>query len=233
MTARGVYRELLDAQWDMGTLPAEPTDLQRVIGATSQEWTEGWGRCASKFEPVSGGLRNPRLEEHRADSLKRREARVEAARKTNAGRQAKRDGDRDGDRDGGRAQTVTVTDTSTATSSTPASPSAEAPIPFKKAASGQSTPSKARRARRPADFILTPDLRGYIDGQLPQADHDQLFDKFCEQADAKGWEYVDWPKAFQTYCRNAKPDSGHFSAGNYPRRQLIDSLDPTAHLVMR
>lgn len=96
-------------------------------------------------------------------------------------------------------------------------------------------PTKPRKTRRPSDFTLTPELLGYITTHLPAADPQQLFAKFCEQADAKGWEYVDWPKALQTYVRNAKPDSGHFSAGQYPRRSLTEpSSGPDfGHLGMR
>lgn len=100
---------------------------------------------------------------------------------------------------------------------------------YKTAASGR--PAKVRKGRRPADFTLSPNLRGYVEQQLPQADADQFFTQFCDQADAKGWEYVDWAKAFQTYCRNAKPDSGHFAAGQYPKKSA-QPLNPHAHLRM-
>lgn len=78
--------------------------------------------------------------------------------------------------------------------------------------------AKAAKTRLPDDFCLTPALTEYAKGQLPDSDPAALMAKFCEQARAKGWEYVDWRAAFQTYCRNARADSGHFSAGQYPRR---------------
>lgn len=85
---------------------------------------------------------------------------------------------------------------------------------------------KASRKRKPAatplpdDFALSPDLREYATAQLPDGDVDALFAKFADQARAKGWTYADWRAAFQTYCRNARKDSGHWSAGQYPRRSL-------------
>lgn len=85
-------------------------------------------------------------------------------------------------------------------------------------------PAKPRAVRLPQGFALSPDLSVYASEKLPDCDPVQLFAKFCEQAQAKGWEYVDWRAAFQTYCRNARADSGHFSAGQYPRKGSNDSL---------
>lgn len=79
-------------------------------------------------------------------------------------------------------------------------------------------PSKPRKTRLPADLSLDDSLTQYVTTALPDADPRLLFDQFASQAKAKGWEYVDWRSAFQTYARNAKPGSGHFSAGVYPRR---------------
>jgi uncharacterized protein YdaU (DUF1376 family) len=68
ITAKGVYRELLDAQWDMGDLPANPDELRETIGATPDEWEIGWKKCESKFPVRRGGRRNWRLEAHRVKS---------------------------------------------------------------------------------------------------------------------------------------------------------------------
>lgn len=84
VTAKGVYRELLDAQWELGVLPDDPAALRRLIGASEQEWSEGWRHCAAKFEVCDGGLRNRRLEDHRAESTRLRDRRAEGARRTNA-----------------------------------------------------------------------------------------------------------------------------------------------------
>jgi uncharacterized protein YdaU (DUF1376 family) len=81
LTARGVYRELLDAQWDMGDLPTDPEELRQMIGATPDEWEIGWKRCEPKFPVRRTCRRNWRLEEHRSRSEHISNTRSEAGRK--------------------------------------------------------------------------------------------------------------------------------------------------------
>src|SRR5215475_11830593 len=70
VTARGVYRELLDAQWDRGALPADPNELRRLIGATPTEW-RAWSQHVEAKFPLGddGQRRNARLEQHRQHAL--------------------------------------------------------------------------------------------------------------------------------------------------------------------
>jgi uncharacterized protein YdaU (DUF1376 family) len=82
VTAKGVYRELLDSQWALGVLPDDPEKLRQLIGATESEWADGWARCAEKFARVIGGLQNDTLELHRAESVRLRERRRIGAEKT-------------------------------------------------------------------------------------------------------------------------------------------------------
>jgi uncharacterized protein YdaU (DUF1376 family) len=71
VTARGIYRELLDCQWEIGGLPVDPVALQRLIGATNSEW-KAWPLVESKFPKGDDGLRrNPTLERHRERSIDR------------------------------------------------------------------------------------------------------------------------------------------------------------------
>lgn len=66
VTARGGYRELLDAQWDQGGVPVEPDEMRTLIGATRAEWKEIWPRVEPKFPVESDGKRrNQRLERER------------------------------------------------------------------------------------------------------------------------------------------------------------------------
>lgn len=81
VTAKGVYRELLDAQWDMGDLPLDPEDLRQTIGATSEEWDIGWKKCESKFPVRRASRRNWRLEAHRLKSEQIANMRSEVGRK--------------------------------------------------------------------------------------------------------------------------------------------------------
>lgn len=66
LVARGAYRELLDAQWDMSTLPEDPRELRLIVAATPKEWSTCWPLLESKL-PIflDGRRRNPRLETHR------------------------------------------------------------------------------------------------------------------------------------------------------------------------
>jgi uncharacterized protein YdaU (DUF1376 family) len=85
LVARAVYRELLDAQWDIGgcepgILPDEPDQLRQLARATEAEWAGAWRFVARKFPRVKGGRQNPRLEEHRQAAV------LEFEKKSNAGK---------------------------------------------------------------------------------------------------------------------------------------------------
>lgn len=87
VTARGVFRELFDCQWEMGGLPIDPADLQKLIGATNAEWRHAWPRVEREFPINPDGLRrNAGLEQDRARSLDLRERNRAGALKTNAKR---------------------------------------------------------------------------------------------------------------------------------------------------
>ena len=77
---------------------------------------------------------------------------------------------------------------------------------------------KPRKAGLPPDFKLTQSLAAYVTATIPDADPASMFADFCDKAASKGWMYADWDRAFQTFVRGAKPGSGHFSAGVYPKK---------------
>jgi uncharacterized protein YdaU (DUF1376 family) len=84
LIARAVYRELLDAQWDMGgLLPADEEQLREIARATPAEWRTAWKHVVPKFPEVDGGRRNARLEQHREKSHAEYKARALGAEKTN------------------------------------------------------------------------------------------------------------------------------------------------------
>jgi uncharacterized protein YdaU (DUF1376 family) len=71
LTARGIYRELLDAQWEIGGLPFNPAELQRLVNATNAEWKH-WPTVEPKFPAGGDGLRwNAKLERLREHSIER------------------------------------------------------------------------------------------------------------------------------------------------------------------
>lgn len=88
LAARAIYRELLDAQWDVGgagagVLPDDEAVLRRMVDATPTEWRAAWPLVAPKFPRVPGGRQNPRLEEHRAAAVREFEGRQRGAASTN------------------------------------------------------------------------------------------------------------------------------------------------------
>lgn len=86
MVEVGVYRSLLDAQWDLGSLPIDETALRKVISSDVKEFKKGWKKCADKF-PIHGPCRlNMKLEKHRQEAIRLRDLRADGAAKTNAKR---------------------------------------------------------------------------------------------------------------------------------------------------
>jgi uncharacterized protein YdaU (DUF1376 family) len=93
LSARAIYRELLDAQWDMGgsspgTLPTDEAQLRKIAAATTSEWRAAWPYVEPKFPVVNGRRRNERLEQHRAAAVKAFRGRSENAKAVNARRRS-------------------------------------------------------------------------------------------------------------------------------------------------
>jgi uncharacterized protein YdaU (DUF1376 family) len=91
LVARGIYLELLFAQWDnggtnVGTLPEDEEALRMIAGATPTEWKAAWRFAEPKFPKVPGGRRNARLEAHRKSAVEEFTKRRKGAMKTNAKR---------------------------------------------------------------------------------------------------------------------------------------------------
>jgi len=90
LIARGAYRELLDSQWDMGSLSADQLDLRALVGCTPAEWRIAWPLIEPKFPiDADGRRRNPRLESHRAKALQTLLRQRDGAAATNATRWGK------------------------------------------------------------------------------------------------------------------------------------------------
>jgi uncharacterized protein YdaU (DUF1376 family) len=68
-----LYRCLLDAQWLTGPLPTDPVRLARIAKCDQPTFDEAWPAVRTKFSDVSGCLVNERLEEHRAEAMRRKE----------------------------------------------------------------------------------------------------------------------------------------------------------------
>lgn len=83
VTARGVYRALLDRQWEDGEIPTDPNLARRSIGAREDEWSE-WIEFHDTCFPEcpDGSRRNPVLAEQRDKSL----GQIETSRKASLSR---------------------------------------------------------------------------------------------------------------------------------------------------
>jgi hypothetical protein len=76
---------------------------------------------------------------------------------------------------------------------------------------------KKPKTALPDGFALDGELREYAETHLPQVDVAALFESFCGKARAKSWVYADWRQAWQEFCRNCAPNSGHWAQGQYPK----------------
>jgi len=85
---RGLYRELLDAQWDRETLPASLSELRVLVAVTTAEWKQAWPRIAHHFPRVIGGRKNARLATLKLEQEALRERRRSGAAHTNRKRWA-------------------------------------------------------------------------------------------------------------------------------------------------
>jgi uncharacterized protein YdaU (DUF1376 family) len=95
LIARAVYRELLDAAWDLGgALPVDEAALRDIARASPAEWRIAWPLVERKFPIVDGGRRNARLEQHREVAMREYLGRSEGAKAANR----KRWGDRSANR---------------------------------------------------------------------------------------------------------------------------------------
>jgi hypothetical protein len=65
LVARGVARELLDAQWDRDKLPVDVEELRQMIGATRAEWRVAWPVIETMFPAGADGRLNPMLDAQR------------------------------------------------------------------------------------------------------------------------------------------------------------------------
>jgi len=66
LAARGAYIDLLAFAWQsqpFATLPNDPAQLRRLVGADSVEWADIWPQIGECFEVEDGRLVNRRLQD--------------------------------------------------------------------------------------------------------------------------------------------------------------------------
>ena len=149
---RGHYLTLLMIQWDRGSLPAQPSDLERLSPGVA----ECWPVLACKFPTCEDGTRkNAKLEEHRCRCVEIREKRSQAAKSAASGRwsgDASRIANASQTHSKRIAKVCHPTSTSTSTSDTQSPATAE---DFQPAAPvvATSDPPKRRNRSQPKDAI--------------------------------------------------------------------------------
>ncbi len=96
---RGLYRELLDHQWNDGSLPNDEQQLQRLGNATPAEWKRSWPVVRQKFvERDDGRLVNARLERVRQQQTEKAAERSDQASRAAQARWSEREATRNGRR---------------------------------------------------------------------------------------------------------------------------------------
>lgn len=87
---RGAYATLLMYEWVLDGLPTDLEELARLCNEPLESFHLLWVRVGKKFVAADGVYRNLRLEEHRANAIKARDARAKGAYASNASQRAKR-----------------------------------------------------------------------------------------------------------------------------------------------
>jgi uncharacterized protein YdaU (DUF1376 family) len=88
--ARGLYRELLDECWLVGSLPTRVSDLADICGCDVATMQENWPTLQKMFSRRDGRWINERLESERTASDKVRVAKSLAGKKSARNRRQKR-----------------------------------------------------------------------------------------------------------------------------------------------
>jgi len=185
LVARGAYRELLDAQWDMGTLPIDQEELRALAGATEAEWAIAWPRIESKFPLNCQGRKNARLESHRDKAVQLYEKRALGARTANALRDAERSGVR--------------------THQSQSQSQSQEPSQNKTSKSTEARAKRSQPARKrcPEDFFITQGMRSWAAVKAVGVDIDQETESFKDYEFRNG--HTDWVATWRTWMRKAKP----------------------------
>jgi uncharacterized protein YdaU (DUF1376 family) len=113
---RGLYLLLLTHQWSLGSLPADPSRVCRLVGWSPNLFDDCWHIVGTKFQEREGRLYNRRLEEHRERARALSAKNVASGRRgasarwrTNGENDGERHEHRHGETDGERHLSVTGT----------------------------------------------------------------------------------------------------------------------------
>jgi hypothetical protein len=208
----GIWLAMLALQDSRGEIDAHPSYIATVTGCPIDDVVA----CIERFCEPDPSSRTPdedgrrlvpiegrgfgwKVVNHRKYREKARKATFDAAR-TEDGRNAERMAERTRADPRRPAQTRADPPSDTNTNTLRARKRAKTPTPY------------------PENFLFDESLRTYVASKLPDADLDQFAESFKGKALARGWEYVNWRQAAQEYTRNCMPNSGHWAAGQYPKK---------------
>jgi uncharacterized protein YdaU (DUF1376 family) len=225
MLEEGAYRRLLDAYYVReAPLPADRQECCRLARATTRPERKAVEYVLDHFFTTSAeGYRQSRADRVIAEY----HAFIEKQRANGRASAAKRALNQPPN-DGGNQKSTTVepplpsgsNDGGVLVPTKTQPPTSHLPLPKEEGESPSpgNGKTKPRKTRLPDDFALTPELEQYASDRLPSVNLPELLASFRGKAEAKGWEYVKWGQAFQEYVRNCAPNSGHWAAGQYPRK---------------
>lgn len=140
---RGAYISLLCFQWCNGHVPPDVPQLARITGASEAEFERIWQSLSAKFDADAHGLFNRRMEEHRKEALRLRDARTLGASLANAKRRAKK---------AARAGSTEVPHADAERTHPSPSPSPVPPSEEEKKNAARGRSARARRVSRGTDF---------------------------------------------------------------------------------
>lgn len=204
---RALYLLLLAHAWSIGSLPTDTAKLARLCCWNPKSFDKLWPTVQTKFTEREGRLYNNRLEEHREHS-----------------------------REIGKRRAIAGANGAAKTNGNKAAIAEKVPQQSETASINQSRSKSEKRTRPrkfpiPENFDLTAERRAYAEEHLTAVDAEAAMAIFRSNAKSKGWEYADWDQHWQTVIRQWSASSGHWSAGQYPRKRAPDR--PFANLDMR
>ena len=212
---RGLYLLLLAHAWELGSIPAEPARIRRMVGYDQESFAAAWPVVSTKFIPRDGRLVNDRLEAHRAKASEITAKRAELGRIGGLKTQAK------------RKQLLESDEAIASKNGSPASSFAQASNPIQsnlnpKTSSPDisshqnrgSTPRSAPAAptKRPkatkARTTIPPDLepsdadREFAHTRLPDMHVPLTWTNFRDHHLARGTLMADWHACWRTWVQN-------------------------------
>jgi uncharacterized protein YdaU (DUF1376 family) len=214
----GIYTRLMDVYYTRESAIPEDQTYRLISARTPAEKKATDSILKEFFTLIDGAWRQKRCEEvideHRAFIEKQRTA---AAKRWHSGGNAPGMPPDMPAHSGGNANGIPPTTHYPLPTTHKTQNGSHEPVSKVQPSGGNKRKRPPPKSPLPESFSLDPELSAYVTAKIPDADPAAMFEAFCGAARAKGWQYVDWRQAWQTYVRNCAPNSGHWAAGQYPR----------------